>query len=69
MFSMGNICHFDLLPPHILISILIFMYLLNDLAFKKHSGTHKTISLDFTTVMPFYRLCKATTINMVSTVR
>ena len=51
------------LPLHRFISILIFMYLEKCFVvvfffFIKHTGTQKTVSLDFTTVMSFYLLCK-----------
>ena len=47
---------------HRFISILIFMYLekCSVVLFfsEKHTGTRKTISLDFTTAMSFDLLCK-----------
>ena len=53
------------LPLHRFISILIFMYLEKCSVFFlflffswKNTGTRKTISLDFTTVMSFDLLCK-----------
>ena len=49
------------LPLHRFISILIFMYLEKCSFFffsKKNTGTWKTVSLDFTTVMSFDFLCK-----------
>ena len=53
------------LPLHRFISILIFMYLekcfflfVSFFRKKKNTGTRKTISLDFTTVMSFDLLCK-----------
>ena len=60
------------LQQHRFISILIFMYLEKCSFFfsffsVKHTGTRKTISLDFT-VMSFDLLCKSKTIKMVSIV-
>ena len=51
------------LPLHRFISMLIFMHLEKCSVFvlffsRKNTGTRKTISLDFTTVMSFDLLCK-----------